>query len=412
MTIDFDLIMLYNGSVIILQFKRDILDMKDITELDSKKRTSSDRSWKMLLVFLILASVVFSVYYGYKAYKQYKFNKQWQSQNEIAEANALEYVRDKYAIDAKVVSLSNDEYKSGPNDDYWITRIYNTVTLESDGHKFNVIVKWQERSPEGCDNYYTYEIEEYLKQQISESCHGKTAYTIISEYTKVNDDMWASIDRSGVYLAKDEHFDGSDLKGVLKDCKLFVETAVVDTVFDDCELFDMFAQIDADADFYSFDTTEHLEAAKEVKRTFDMGIMEYAPYITDYRSIHDGQDIHRDIGVKTKDDMLFRSIPDGHSESDASVFDKAAIKDCDNIDFYYSYNKLSEYLSSPITDGYIVSRDGVWGDVCIYYPLEKLKDHDIEDVGLAWAESSARYGIIRPIIADEYAVFILRTGLY
>ncbi len=390
--------------------------MKDITEYDNKNQNLSDNSWKKLLVVGILATIGVSVYGGYKAYKQYKFNKQWQSQNEIAEENALEYVRDKYAIDAKVVSLSNDEYKNGFNAEYWITKLYNTVTLESDGHKFNVIVKWKERSSDGYDNYYTDEVEELLRQQISENCHSKHFYSNISVYSELdnNNDMWGYIDRGGVYLTKDEHFDGSDLKGVLKDCNLSVKALVVDTVFDDCELFDMFAQIDADADFYSFDTMEHLEAAKEVKVSLngsDMGMMKYAPYITDFRSVHDGKNVHRDFGVKTKDDMLFRGFPDGYSESDAYTCDVVDIIESDNLDLYYGYNKLSEYLSSPISDAYIINLSEWWGTICIYYPIEKLKDHDIEDVGLAWAESTARYGIIRPEIIDDYAVFVLNPGL-
>lgn len=388
--------------------------MKDITEYDNKNQNLSNNSWKKLLVVVILAAIGFSVYGGYNAYKRYRFNKQWQSQNEIAEENALEYVRNKYAVDAKVVSLSNDEYKSEFNADYWITKDYNTVTLESDDHKFNVVVKWRERSSEGYDNYYTDEVEELLKQQISESCHGEPVYTIISEYSELDEDMWGYINRSGVYMTKDEHFDGSDLKGVLKDRHLSVKAAVIDTVFDDCELFDMFAQIDADADFYSFDTMEHLEAAKEVKVSLngnDLGMMEYAPYITDYRSIHDGKNVHSDFGVKTKDDMLFRVFPDGYSESDTYTYDKVAIEDCDNIYLYFGYNKLSEYLSSSITEGYIVSGDRWLGVVCIYYPLEKLKGHDIEDLGLAWAESTARYAIIRPEIVDEYAMFVLHPGM-
>ncbi|MBR0529551.1 MAG: hypothetical protein IJJ76_07300 [Ruminococcus sp.] len=390
--------------------------MKDIAEIDSKTQSSSKRSRKKLLIFIILAVIGLSGYYGYKAYKQYKFNKQWQSQNEIAEANALEYVRDKYAIDAKVVSFRNDVYKDESNGDYWITKLYNTVTLESDGHKFNVIVKWKERSSDGYDNYYTDEVEELLKQQLSESCHGEPVYTNISEYSELdnNNDMWGYIDRGGVYLTKDEHFDGSDLKGVLKDCNLSVDALAVDTVFDDCELFDMFAQIDADAVFYSFDTMEHLEAAREVPGMIngnDIGLMKYAPYITDYRSIHDGKNVHRDFGVKTKDDMLFMAFPDGNSESDTYTYDKVIIGDRDTINSYYDHNKLSEYLSSPITDGYIVNEEYKWEViVCVYYPLEKLKDHDIEDVGLAWAESTTRYAIIPPDIVDDYAVFFLNPG--
>lgn len=386
--------------------------MKVITEIDSKTKA---RSRKIQLIFIILAVIGLSGYYGYKAYKQYKFNKQWQSQNEIAEANALEYVRDKYAIDAKVVSFRNDVYKDEFNGDYWITNLYNTVTLESDGHKFNVIVKWKERSSDGYDNYYTDEVEELLRQQISENCHCKHFYSNISVYSELdNNDMLFYIDRGGVYLAKDEHFDDSDLNGVLKDCYLSVEAFVVDTVFDDCELFDMFAQIDADADFYSFDTMEHLEAAKEVAGKLNgnnMGIMEYAPYITDYRSIHDGKNVHRDFGVKTKDDMLFMAFPSKMSESDDSVSDKVIIENCDIIHSYYGHNKVSEYLSSPITDGYTVSGYSMWSViVCVYYPLEKLKDHDIEDVGLAWAQSIS-YGINRPEIVDDYAVFFLNPGV-
>ena len=105
------------------------------------------------------------------------------------------------------------------------------------------------------------------------------------------------------------------------------------------------------------------------------------------------------------------AFPSVISESDASVCDKVAIEDCDNIYFYYGHNKLSEYLSSPITDGYIISEEYKWDAiVCVYYPLEKLKDHDIEDVGLAWAESGARYGINRPTIVADYAVFVINPG--
>ncbi|SFD13698.1 hypothetical protein [Ruminococcus albus] len=391
--------------------------MNDITENNDQKQNSPKKSWKKLIAAAIIAVIGFSAYGGYKAYKRYKFNKQWQLQNQIAEENALEYVRDKYAIDdAEVVSFSNDDlddlrrFKDG--EESWINRDHNVVTLDSDGHEFRVVVKWRERSSEGYDSYYTDEIEELLEQQIVESCNGEPVYANISVGTFNKDQVWSY---RGVYMAKDEHFDGSDLKGVLKDKILSVEAVVIDTVFDDHELFDMLAEIDADADFYSFDTMEHFEASKELKAELngnDLGKMKYAPYITDYRTIHDGKNVHRDFGVKTKDDMLFRAFPDTHSDPDAYTCDKVEIQDSDNIDEYYSYNKLDEYLRSPISSGYFLSRDnGFCTIICIYYPLEKLKGHDIEDVGLAWAESTKRYAIMRPDIVGDYAVFILNTDI-
>lgn len=67
-----------------------------------------------------------------------------------------------------------------------------------------------------------------------------------------------------------------------------------------------------------------------------------------------------------------------------------------------------ELISRPLFGEYCLKSG--WGNVWIYYPLQRLKEYDLQKIGIAWCSNGAvpkEYYIARAEVCGEYAVFYL-----
>lgn len=209
------------------------------SKAERKKHTYSVSKIVWLIIWLALLGVC-----GYKLVDKYKFNRQWEYQSSLARSNAVKYVREKYDIDAEVISLYSDQNK---NNKYLTEKIlkndYTYVEL-SDGEKnFNVRVNWKEESTDGYDTYEYEKILNAVNQKI-EAAFPESEVAACSVFNPIiisadfNLPIICGNRYNELYLAKNEKFDEIDLESVLQRCEGQIYTVCADAVFDGCELFD------------------------------------------------------------------------------------------------------------------------------------------------------------------------------
>ena len=80
------------------------------------------------------------------------------------------------------------------------------------------------------------------------------------------------------------------------------------------------------------------------------------------------------------------------------------------LEIYTNYGE-EKWLNKPLSDEYYF--DGIYGDVYIYYPLDKLDGYDLNSVGLAWFSAggmSNNRNITKAEICGDYAVYRMPFG--
>ena len=85
--------------------------------------------------------------------------------------------------------------------------------------------------------------------------------------------------------------------------------------------------------------------------------------------------------------------------------------DYDQLSKSFGYYDEQYCLSKPVSRQY--SFDSSYGDVWIYYSLEKLKDYDLDKIGVAWYSCGGSLNnrdISRAEICGDYALFHLPFG--
>lgn len=144
-------------------------------------------------------------------------------------------------------------------------------------------------------------------------------------------------------------------------------------------------------------------SSSEINRAslFEEQCKKYAPYITDRRKITKNGHFQSLYDLKSIDEFNLYFCPDEHG-SGSKIID---IKQAGSIFKNYKTRKIDSFLSKSLSEGYDIQTVS-WGKVYIYYPLNKLEGHDLNDIGAAWFGDRC-YDIARPTVAGDYAVFEL-----
>lgn len=375
----------------------------DNSKAERKKHTYSVSKIVWLIILLALLGV-----YGYKLVDKYKFNRQWEYQSALARSNAVKYVKEKYGIDAEIVSLYSDQCM---NKNYFINEMmkcnYDYVEL-SDGEKnFYVCINRKEETTDGYDTYESDKILNAINQRVeAEFPESKIALCSIVSPDFNHSDIFR-LYRSGLYLAKNERFDKIELETILQRCKNEIYAVCADTVLDDCELFDFLQRNNFEGKFISLTDNAVLDefmssSSIDTSQGFEQQCKKYAPYITDRRKITKNGHFQSLYDLKNIDEFNLYFCPDEHIGSGSKIFN---IVQADSIFANYRTRKIDSFLSKPFSKGYQFYTAS-WGKVYIYYPLNKLEGHDMSDIGAAWFGDHC-YDIARPIVAGDYAVFEL-----
>lgn len=368
-----------------------------------KKRTYSVS--KIVRLIILLAMWAFTVC---KLVDKYKFNKQWKYQSSLARSNAVKYVKEKYGIDAEIVSLYSEQCK---NNNYFIKEMlkcnYDYVEL-SDGEKnFYVCINWKEETTDGYDTYESDKILNAINQKVEAEFPGSKIALCSIVSPDFNHSGIFRLYRSGIYLAKNERFDEIELETILQRCKSEIYAVCADAVFDDCELFDFLQRNNFEGKFISLTDKAILDefvSSSEINRDslFEQQSQKYIPYITDCRKITKNGNFRSLYDLKSIDEFKLYFCPDEHIGSGSKIFN---IVQADSIFANYGNREIDSFLSKPFSKGYQFDKAS-WGRVYIYYPLNKFEGHDLSDIGAAWFGDHC-YDIARPTVAGDYAVFEL-----
>ncbi|MCI6560105.1 MAG: hypothetical protein MR434_01660 [Ruminococcus sp.] len=320
-----------------------------------------------------------------------------------ASENAVRYISEKYGFDAEILGMTNDRYR-------WSFSKYSDemeLKMKYDDREFYVFAGRTKESSDCWDDYQSEEICSAAEKLLNENLpEGK----ILSLKLCDNDVYYYNLIKT--------YYDGTNLDEVLESCKGHIEMVLADTDLSDCEIADWFVEKEIFVRMTSFDTRERME---EFADRFDKNstpqfnytdYQKYAPYITDCLEIVDGEVTRLDIEMQKTNEFEYAYFPIEWRTFSRNCRDVQAVPlDYDQLSKSFGYYDEQYCLSKPVSRQY--SFDSSYGDVWIYYPLEKLKDYDLDKIGVAWYSCggfSNNRDISRAEICGDYAVFHLPFG--
>ena len=372
------------------------------------------------IIILIIVFIVFAVIFVPRAYKSAVHSsvcRENARRIETAKENAVQYIRDKYGIEAQAVSSFAENFPNFYTDKAIKEEIFPYLTKipveMTDGEKtFYVFTNWNSDIPDGCDTYQDDKIKEY----ISEKMRNVFRNGEISYYDFYNKNALPKENglpahlrlafRGGFYIDKDKYFDNGNFDELADEYYGNITYVCYDTALDDTELFTELRNINIKAAIISFDTEEHMNDFIQDKYSLNFyssieSYYPYLPYITDFRKIDEEHDEHVDLILNDIDDMKYFAddIQCGIYTSTFGAVRSAFENDDD-----------PENALSPISSEYKITAESGSGSVYIYVPLEKFGECAPENAAAAWCRMDT-HRFLRPItVNDRYAIFYF-TGL-
>jgi len=345
--------------------------------------------WKIVILILSVLELGFSIKEGVEYKRVYK----------QVTTNVTEYLRNKYGFEAEPVDLP------GKNSGFWSEdRRYRMMTMQYNDSVFKVYSDDADNSY--WDNYQSEEItaaiETYITKKMPEGKIVKMKY-----YDE----------QCRYYCFEDVYYDGKNIEQVLSGCKVVLEMVFVGKEF---SKEDISWLSEGEIKFTSFDTVEHRDEflQKMSKKSPDNeynynDYQKYAPYITDYIGRVNGEITRLDIKILEADEFEYAYFP-AEWRTFAKSEDKIHVETNKFNEIKPAYARCNEekWLRKPLSKEYCFNVS--YGDVWIYYPLEKLDVHDLENIGVAWFDVGGGANcrdIARAERCGEYAVFHMPYGV-
>lgn len=352
-------------------------------------------------IFYAVLLIILVSFCGYKIIMRIKEENKYKAQLAMATENAVRYVRGKYGFEPEFINeteFSFDREKLG----------IMYLNFQYNGKKFRVVSDCLKDNTVCVDNYQYEEVKQALTDKILSECpNGKTVNVDVAYNTPLFQEFFGGY---LYYYGFETYYDGSNLDEILTNCRGEVEMVFADTVFSDMDILDWLTERNIDVEFTSFDTEEHLEQFEAASAGFSYsGYKMFAPYITDHLGIKDGKKCGLNISFQSCGDFIYSYFPTENKGFPAGFgMDVKELREGFMADAFADYDE-GEYVSKPLTKEYYF--DCSYGDIYIYYPLEKLKDHDIENIDAAWYSfggQSNNRNIEKLSVCGDYAVFCLR----
>lgn len=355
-------------------------------------------------IFYAVLLIILVSFCGYKIIMRVKEENEYKAQLAMAAENAVRYVRNKYGFEPEFVDETENVFDREKIGIMYLNFQYN-------GKKFRVVSDCLKDNTVCVDNYQYEEVKQALTDKILSECpNGKTVNVDVAYNTPLFQEFFGGY---LYYYGFETYYDGSNLDEILTNCRGEVEMVFADTVFSDMDILDWLTERNIDVEFTSFDTEEHLEqfeAASSMVSSYSRYKM-LAPYITDHLEIKDGEKQGLNISFQSCGDFIYSYFYAGDNgfpvsrEVTATEMNEGSTTFA--ADMFARYDE-GEYVSKPLTKEYYF--DCGYGDIYIYYPLEKLKDYDIENIGAAWYSQGGQLNnrrIEKLSVCGDYAVFVL-----
>lgn len=377
-------------------------------------KLKSDRRYYSIISMGIIALMILLLGYAMGYPEIWQEKRAYKEALAPASEFALEYIGEKYGFEARIIEdEENDRMNRLNNSAKYVSCIgciekpedWNfTFGMEANGREFTVNVCISPEEAFASDNY---QYEEIKAAAISE------LETEISR--SLSDGKILQFSMESFFS---EYYDGSNIDKFLENSWGHIEMIFPNADFSSPYWGGVIDKLTwewgFDITFASFDTQERTEdfinyLASDESEYF-RGLYgyyryeAYAPYITDFICVNNGEISTTDIfEAKSCGEFDCRIFPGSGEITEAAVEDMTG--------FFKEYNE--EYcLEAPLSRAYKVNENNV--DVCIYYPLNKLEGRDIDLIGAAWCGKRNvpwdDRGIARAEICGDYAVFRMAFG--
>ena len=338
---------------------------------------------------------------GLKYYDRHKHDKDIAFASDAAER----YISEKYGFEAESFGQNGDGLYPAyfDEDDYMVS--FKAVYKSRDFH----VVFEKHGDETACYDDYQWEYiyssaEKYAGENFPNG--------------RIMDMRFGCSDTCYYYLMdKDSFFDGENITDVLKKCHGQLKMAFYDTKFSHSEIEKIIPTDRIAVEFASFDTKECLDEYYKNRKDyyvysdFYLELEKYAPYITDYIKTEKDSISGYDITILENDEFQYAYFPVEPRKLVTRVDITAEPVEKSRLTEVFTRYGEERSLGRPISGEYYF--DSMYGDVWVYYPMEKLKEYDINNVGLAWFSSggmSNNRDIERAQICGDYAVFNMPFG--
>lgn len=359
------------------------------------------KSKRSILKIIILVMLLLPL--GYTIITYIKTEKENKAYLAMATENAVRYVREKYGFEPEILDITGDQkygYYNNPRVNLMFIKMKNNDKI------FYVRADKLQENPYCIDDYQYEEITSAITDEISKLIpNGNVIDFRICESGSI------------LYYFFNKYYSGENINEILDVTSGEIEMVFADTYFSESDLPNKLKEWNIRYELTSFDTQERANKFAEYKMnhkviTFDNhDYAIYAPYIIDHtKSLSsDGEKSGINYNLKSYDDFMYAYFPTISTEYEDSS-DNIKITEIEQKNFTEHFSRCNEEycVSKPMSKVY--QFDNNYGDVYVYYPAEKFKDMDIEQIGAAWYSNSGfsnNRGIARAEICGEYAVFTL-----
>ena len=353
---------------------------------------------RVVLIIIWWVLLIFPV--GYKIITYIKTENENKAQLAMATENAVRYINEKYGFEPEIMDDLDNKFFTRYNsysDDSMIFR------MKTNDREFYVRANKLEESSDCADDYQREEINLAIADEISKTIPNGSVI-----------DIWVGVPDNGALVWRshfNKYYNGENIDEVLENARGTIEMVFADADFSENGILDKLEEWNIKYKFTSFDTQERVREFAVKREDNEKAYEIYAPYITDYieSPSDDGSKSGISYDLKSYDDFKYCYFPTAVNKYKDSS-DNIAVTEVEHSKFSYAFEYHDEEycISKPLSKVY--GFDDLYGDICIYYPVEKFKDMDIENVGAAWFCRTGQYNnrdIARAEICGEYAVFTL-----
>lgn len=220
-----------------------------------------------------------------------------------------------------------------------------------------------------------------------------------------------------------DYYDGTNLKEIMDKNYGQIKVCVCDDTIENPEIYQKLSDLNIKYSFTNFDSKAHLNEFKEFNSDFqsDYEYLSYKyaiPYITEHIDNLSGTEKKLDVKLDHNGEFYYSYLPVENRGFPASEsIDPPAKTDIEYFNglFEFKGSEISEpydereYIDTPVSDPWQFNCR--YGDVMVYYPLDKLNKYNIDDLGYAWYSHggfSNNRNIDKLTVFGDYAVLRLQ----
>lgn len=373
-----------------------------------KARKTAETISLCISIALILGTIGFNIYEKIEARKLHS----------DAVTAAQNYLKSKYGFNAAM----SDETEYPARQKWLLKHSVYEFTSEYNEKTFYVWVNKSSDNDIRCKDSYQFDD---IYSDIKNRLENEFPISFISNFWLGDNDEWQT--GIALYGGFSDYYDGTNLNEIImKNGKGTIKMCIAEDSFENSDIDKKLSDLNFTYCLTAFDTAEHLNEFKDfcgsgTSSFSDFIKYEYAaPYITEHIDNLSGEKTKLNIDLKYSGDFMYAYLPvenwnfpasenlDPPSKLDTNYF-------IDLFEFKGSKHEKAyderEYVDTPVSEPWQFNCR--YGDVMIYYPLDKLSEYDVEELGGAWYSHSgfsSNRNIEKLVVFGDYAVLRLQLG--